>query len=550
MKTNFLKRLAALCIALIMALGMTMTVSADISADATGTISVTGAEADVRVTAYRLMDVNYDTTANQPKDPVYTWVDGIADWVRNNYQDYIGKDPDNSVQEAFNSTAVDTEIAAFYDALAAQIRSNKITLDSKPATADTAGNANITGLQMGNYLVLVENGLRVYRPSAVNLVPVWDEVDKTWEMSTPAVVDPKSEELTITKAAETSDDKDLTASIGDTVNYTVTADVPGYPANTLAQNKIFNIYDTLQTGLTLEAGSFQVTGYVGGTPTNLTEENTGDKYYTLKTDAATDLDSKVVSFSIVFKYDALKDGSGVRFDKVQVKYNAMVDADAQAFKPNTDTGNLGNTAKLSYGNNPYAENATHKNKTDEAKVYTYGVNISKVDAKNEHTFLPGAEFTISESRDGANPIKFVKDSDGVYRKAVTEDEVAATATLIVGESGDQTGKLALEGLDAGTYYLTETKAPGGYNKLGSPVEITITDIEPNGIVNDGIEAADGTEAADGADGYTDVIVKNSQGFQLPTTGGIGTVIFTACGVLLMGLGAAVIAFVLMRRRRG
>lgn len=548
MKTNFLKRLAALCIALIMALGMTMTVSAAIPADAKGTISVAGAEADVQVTAYRLMDVNYDTTADQPVDPVYTWVSGIADWVRSYNSAYIGADADNSVQEAF-SAAKDTEIAAFYDALAAQIRSNNITLvSSGTATANDNGDADIAELQMGNYLVLVENGRKVYSPSAVNLVPEWK--DGQWVMSTPAVVDLKSEELTITKAAETSDDKGLTASIGDTVNYTVTADVPVYPANTLDQNKIFNIYDTLQAGLTLEAGSFQVTGYVGGTPTNLTEENTGDKYYTLKTDAATDLDSKVVSFSIVFKYDALKDGSGVRFDKVQVKYNAMVDADAQAFKPNTDTGNLGNTAKLSYGNNPYAENATHKNKTDEAKVYTYGVNISKVDAKNEHTFLPGAEFTISESRDGANPIKFVKDSDGVYRKAVTEDEVAATATLIVGESGDQTGKLALEGLDAGTYYLTETKAPGGYNKLGSPVEITITDIEPNGIVNDGIEAADGTEAADGADGYTDVTVKNSQGFQLPTTGGIGTVIFTACGVLLMGLGAAVIAFVLMRRRRG
>lgn len=544
MKTNFLKRLAALCIALIMALGMTMTVSAVISADATGTISVTGAEAGVRVTAYRLMDVNYDFVgSNQPVDPVYSWVDEIAAWVRNNYSSYIGDD--NSVQEAF-STADPTAIAAFYDALAAQIRSNNITLASRgPATANADGNANITELQMGNYLVLVENGMKVYKPSAVNLVPEWK--DGQWVMSTPAVVDLKSEELTITKAAETSDDKDLTASIGDTVNYTVTADVPGYPANTLAQNKIFNIYDTLQAGLTLDAESFEVIGYVGGvdgTATNLTDGNTGNTYYTLTTNGAQDLDSNDVSFSIAFNYDALKAGDGTRFDTVQVTYNATVDADAQAFDSSTDPGNLGNTAKLSYGNNPYAESATHKNKTDEAEVYTYGVNISKVDAKNDQTFLPGAEFTISESRDGANPIKFVKTGDGVYRKAVTEDEAAATATLIVGASGDVTGKLALEGLDAGTYYLTETKAPDEYNKLGSPVAITITDTEPNGIVNDG------TEAADGADGYTDVTVKNSQGLQLPTTGGIGTVIFTACGVLLMGLGAAVIAFVLMRRRRG
>ena len=543
MKTNFLKRLAALCIALVMALGMTMTVSAAISADAKGKISVAGAEAGVRVTAYRLMDVNYDTTANQPEDPVYTWVDEIAVWVRNTYPNYIGEDTDNSVQEAFNSTAVDTEIAAFYDALAAQIRSNSIDLDSKSAIADADRNANITELQMGNYLVLVENGLKVYKPSAVNLVPEWK--DGEWVMSTARVV-LKSAEPGITKTAETADENDLTASIGDTVNYTVTADVPGYPAKTLNQNKIFNIYDTLQDGLTLNTGRFQVTGYVSGvegTATNLTDGNTDNIYYTLKTSEAQDLDGNGVSFSIVFNYDALKAGDGTRFDTVQVKYNATVDADARAFDNNADKGNLGNTAQLTYGNNPYGTTPSHQNKEAKAKVYTYGVNISKVDAKEENKFLPGAQFTISTNNDGTNFIKFVNTGDGVYRKAVKNDEKGATETLTVGANPDRIGKLSLEGLDVGIYYLTETKAPGGYNKLGAPVEIKVTDENPDGLVDDG------TEGGNGADGYTDVIVKNSQGFQLPTTGGIGTVIFTACGVLLMGLGAAVIAFVLMRRRR-
>lgn len=103
--------------------------------------------------------------------------------------------------------------------------------------------------------------------------------------------------------------------------------------------------------------------------------------------------------------------------------------------------------------------------------------------------------------------------------------------------------LTLSGLDAGTYYLTETKAPDGYNKLGSPVKITITDTDPNGIVDDG------TGGADGADGYVEQTVENSDGFQLPTTGGIGTILFTAGGVLLMGLGVIVLVFVILRRRR-
>ena len=235
MKMKFMKKVTALFLALAMILGMTVTVSAIESTD-TGTIRVTGAEPGVSVTAYRLMDVNYDfDNADQPVDPVYEWVDALADWVRTNYPTYIGQ-ADNSVQEAFSSTAATDDIAAFYDALAAQIRSNSITLDSETETAD-GGDVDITDLVMGNYLVLVENGMKVYSPSAVNLVPVWNDEKDAWEMSTPAVVNLKSEEVSITKTAETADDSDITASIGDRVNYTVTADVPGYPAATLDKNK-------------------------------------------------------------------------------------------------------------------------------------------------------------------------------------------------------------------------------------------------------------------------------------------------------------------------
>lgn len=127
---KFMKKVTALFLALAMILGMSVSVSAIGSTD-TGTIRVTGAEAGVSVTAYRLMDVNYDfDNANQPVDPVYEWVDALAGWVRENYSAYIGTGTDNSVQEAF-STAEADDIAAFYDALAAKIRSGNITLDNK-----------------------------------------------------------------------------------------------------------------------------------------------------------------------------------------------------------------------------------------------------------------------------------------------------------------------------------------------------------------------------------------------------------------------------------
>lgn len=538
---KFMRKVTALFLALAMILGMAVSVSA-IESTATGTIQVTGAETGVDVTAYRLMDVNIDDDAGQPVDPVYKWVGALAGWVRERYPTYIGTGTDNSVQEAF-SRANKGDIAAFYDALAAQIHGGSITLVGNTATA-AAGAVNITELTMGNYLVLVENGMKVYSPSAVNLVPKWNSEKDVWEMSTPAKVDLKSEEVSVTKTAETAD-RNLTASIGDTVNYTITADVPGYPAATLDRNKTFNIYDTLQEGLTLNTGSIQVTGYVGEATTDLTDGNALSGYYTLKTADATDLDRTGVSFSLVFSYDKLKNGDNVKFDTIQVTYSAVVDEDALVLNGNTDTGNLGNTAKLSYSNNPYATTDSHQDVKDDAKVYTYGIKITKVDSDDVGKLLPGAEFTVSLSKDGSNPIHFVKKEDGIYRKAVTENETDARQTVIVGaEGGANKGNLILSGLDAGTYYLTETKAPAGYNKLGSPVKITITDTDPaDGIVNDG---ADG---ANGADGYVEQTVENSDGFQLPTTGGIGTILFTAGGVLLMGLGVIVLVFVILRRRR-
>ena len=96
----------------------------------------------------------------------------------------------------------------------------------------------------------------------------------------------------------------------------------------------------------------------------------------------------------------------------------------------------------------------------------------------------------------------------------------------------------------GTYYLTETKAPGGYNKLSAPIEITITDAKnaagdaaPDGIVDD----------KGATTGYVQATVVNSAGFVLPTTGGMGTALFTIAGVVLMGASVLVLALFVRRR---
>lgn len=149
--------------------------------------------------------------------------------------------------------------------------------------------------------------------------------------------------------------------------------------------------------------------------------------------------------------------------------------------------------------------------------------------------LAGAEFILSRNQDGSDPLSFVNNGDGKYVVADGDDRNTG-AQLAVGASGDQLGKLEVGGLGKGEYWLKETKAPDGYNLLSSPVKITIADDDNDGIVNSG------------SDGWVELDVVNKKGFQLPTTGGSGTAMFAAVGIVLVGGGAAL--YLNMKKRSG
>ena len=159
-------------------------------------------------------------------------------------------------------------------------------------------------------------------------------------------------------------------------------------------------------------------------------------------------------------------------------------------------------------------------------TYTWKVDVFKYTMNGEtETALAGATFTLSKSKDGSNPIVLVSEGNNVYRVAKTGE--TGTVTEI---TTDATGRFTIKGLDADTYYLTETKAPDGYNKLAGPVTIVIGE---NGVVNGTTEAPQGVN---------EVKVLNQTGAELPSTGGIGTTIFyVAGGVLVIGAAALLIA---------
>ena len=502
-----MQHVVSLCLTLALALCLALPALAAeprLGAGDTGTITLSGMEDGAEATAYKVIDVRYDYTADSPEEPAYSWAAEAAAWVETNFPDYIGAN--GEVTKAYSEAGAEA-MKALADKMAAAIRAGGITLGGTPAS-----NNSLTGLAMGSYLILVEGGAKVYSPALVNVVPVWS--DDAWTLPEQELeVTVKASSLTLEKTADKAQ-----AAVGDTVTYTLRAAVPQYPAN--ATNKGYILSDKLPDGLTL--GAVTVQGVAAdGSETTLT----ADTHYTQTTqDAARpDADNTPVSFKLEFIYNQISS-----YSSIKVTYTATVNKDAVV-----TTGNI-NNAYLDYNNDPYGD-ATWQTVADEKTVYTYGIQVKKTDGANQP--LSGAEFTLSTDTDGENTIDFVG-TNGVYHKAETGEAGAATVAV------DGEGNLTLSGLDVGTYYLTETKAPGGYNKLSAPIEITITDAKnangdaaPDGIVDD--------EGA--TTGYVQATVVNTQGFVLPTTGGMGTALFTIAGVVLMGASVLVLALFVRRR---
>lgn len=636
-----LKALASLCLALALTLCLTLPAWAAggerLTENSTGAVTIEGlpetSTENLKVTAYKIIKVNYYSNAgsgyNAPEDPAFSWVSvndtthtgskSVAEWVRDNHSTYIGraepgKEPDNSVQEAFKKDAPGVDFAAFYDDLANAIRNNDVTFGSgytveNGTTSGAEGGPSITltqvsateptpttvtcnlnNFKMGSYLVLIEGGMKIYKPVVVNLTPEWKNGAWTLSQDVPALT-AKYSEPGITKEVidgQADADTDISqqatqgyaqVAIGDTVTYVLKATVPTFPSDAI--NKGYQISDILPDGMTLNAESIAVWGY--------TEEKdqTGDKIYSKETsvddvvciltttdatrpvDSNKDQQSDPVTFNLNFVYDELHDSSNTRYTELIVTYTATADEKIQVVS-DTTTGNQ-NTAYLDYNNNPYEATATSwQTASDTATVYTYGIKVTKTDDKKPGELLAGAEFQVYKDEDkdgeidhGERMLNFVADAnnDGVYRVAANGEADTTDKVTTSGETSADTPNLTLSGLDVGTYILKETKAPAGYNLPSRTFSVTITDDKTISVENGGTTitatpngkpeytpSENGADEIDRADGYEHITITNTQGFTLPTTGGMGTVLFTAGGVVLMGAGLVLLVVFLRRRR--
>ena len=287
------------------------------------------------------------------------------------------------------------------------------------------------------------------------------------------------------------------------VTYTLTATTAGSMENKLTK---YEIVDIMDDGLTLQENTIVVK--LDGTTL------TKGTHYEVKTNHAfkdeTGAD-KTATFAIdLAKY--LNDSAFYAGSTVTVTYNAEIDDDARlnTAMPNTDG--------LVYGN----ESALNYEPGDTVNVFTYGVDVYKVNGANVNEALKGAEFTVYTEEAAQNPL--VVDNKNVI--AVTGDDGKATFKL---DGSDVDFKFdAMD--DAGnkiTYYVKETKAPANFNISDTVYSFTTdTNSEYTRVNGDAIK---------------------NYPVAVPETGGMGTMLFTISGALLIAC-AGVLFFIVRRKK--
>ena len=519
-------------------------------------ITITNTDSSVMHTyeAYRIFEGNLDTTDNILSN--IKWSDGIVSG------DFLAELKGMSEFSSCNSARDVAEVLASFendssvlDAFATITGKHLDTVAGTSTESSSPYKINVTG--DGYYFIKDKNDTvtaqgETYSKYILNVVH-----DVTIEAKDDHLVPEKNiieNDIPVSTNA---------VSVGDEITFSVKIDIPkmnGYKAYTFIMN------DTLSKGLEYKAVK---SVSVGG---KTLAENTD---YTLSVEKNPDgTTSLTITFINFIQYKTI---SG----KVEVKYTAVLDTDAVI----GGNGNP-NTVNFTYSNNPSSTATGNGGDTgitpdSETVTYTTSINILKVDGQDNTKLLRGAKFriegeklntvitmgtkfekapyTAKDNETADEDIYYLLD-DGTYTTNTPEPVPAESYVLVhfttitpTGENVDFTGttdnsgKTNFQGLNSGTYTITEIEAPDGYNLLDNPISFGITwDSEK------GFSVADSEQSGvtyNEAEKTFRITIENNSGSVLPYTGGIGTVIFKVIGGIFIAGAAVVLVSVMVSGRK-
>lgn len=554
------KKFFAIVLSMVMILGMSLTTfAAEVNvgtdgnigtADDTGTIEVTGIKAEekknITVTAYKIIEAEYNATASTSNPATFSG-------YKNLYSPGINDMENPTVGELY--------------AIKQQIDRGTIAEEGVSLGTGVADGENLkfskSGFEVGSYLIVVSGSEATTYSLAIASIRYVDSEgnwaleakdlnmlasDNVWVKSTTGP--------TVDKKVQNGDsdtaDKSGTGDIGDILTYTVTINpVPDYDGN----YPVLQVEDTLSTGLVFTSTEENVSVRA----TNTSESST---VLVKGTDYTIDIDGNKLSVNFVVndKYTLDNYVGG----NVVITYNVKI-TDSVQQNQNSNT----NDVTLTYSKDSNIQGNTGK---DEDKTYTYTFDIDgAVDGSLTEGIitkvgetvtgqssqpLEGAVFQLYTSYDASTGV-----SNPYNRVADTENGVTAWDGKV---TSDEDGALKMQGLEGNkTYYLKEIQAPTGYSlsdKIysiainmncdtdGQLIDYTITikDVTASGDGNvNRIYYDNESEQWDISKNRTDI--PNTTIAELPSTGGIGTTIFTIGGCAIM-IAAAGLYFASRRRQ--
>ncbi len=473
-------------------------------------ITVTGVESGATITGYQILSEN-----------------SKGQWVVNaKVAEILGLENTSGATEVVVSDPSSVLTAANLSKLGAQ--ANSLGVD----TIDLSS-GSYSGADTGTYMILVSGTTEnVYNIMAASVdYDSSNDTNKVAAKTSPVDVTKKVTGKNTSTTVENSNG--TTDAVGDTLTFTITPTIPNYGAE--YTNAQYIVSDTLSEGLTLDTASIVVSGATEGSDYSITGTSES-------------------GFTVTFTKSFLTNGNA---KNVTIKYNATLnDKAVHGFDANT------NTAKIKYSTNP-SEDSDLKEKEKTTYHYTFDID---------------GDVQGSKKITGNEVVKVAVDSEGnaifnTEKKVLSEvsnplegaeftlysDE--ACTTVVRTATTNDSGLMKMTGLDAGTYYLKETKAPTGYQLNEQVVKVVITaTLNSDGTLasysiqigetarthytlNNGVATVDTTNNEHNGDIAAFNNVPNSG---LPSTGGIGTTIFMIVGALVMA--AAAIMYVVNRRK--